>query len=269
MVVLFVGFGAVAQAAAKQLMPEQVWALRRSPQPLIAQSICLDVRALPHATQQLPKSITHIVIGLSPDERSEAAYRATYVEGVHAVLEAVKRARWPLQRLILLSSTAVYPDDGGSYRERDQAMPQAFNGRILLEAESQLRGDDVPASVLRLGGIYGNGRQAMIKRVMQGGVASARLSNRIHQDDAASALLHVLGRDQAENCYNVVDRTCAPEYEVLDWLAAQLGKAPLARSGETGGKRVVPEMLEREGFVWRYPSYREGYARVLSEVHGS
>ena len=69
--------------------------------------------------------------------------------------------------------------------------PRAFNGRVLLEAERRL----APlqgGSVLRLSGIYGPGRDAMLRRARAAAAPEARWSNRIHVDDAAAALSHLL-----------------------------------------------------------------------------
>ena len=94
-------------------------------------------------------------------------------------------------------------------------------------------------------------------------------TNRIHRDDAARAILHVLGLDEPPAVLNVVDGAPTPRREVLAWLAERLGApTPVAttdhasRPGFTD-KRVSSARLAATGFRFEYPSYREGYAALL------
>jgi len=101
--------------------------------------------------------------------------------------------------------------------------------------------------------------------------------NLTHVEDAAAAAWAAFAAPAAfaNRAYNVADDCPAPKAEVVAWLAAQLGQpAPrfdpaLARA--TLRRRVVPDRvilnhrLKRElGWQPRYPSYREGYASLLS-----
>ena len=71
-----------------------------------------------------------------------------------------------------------------------------FSGEIMLSAERLLHGSQFSSTVLRLGGIYGPGRTRLIDRVRGGepvAVADApAYTNRIHRDDAAKAIAHLL-----------------------------------------------------------------------------
>ena len=85
--------------------------------------------------------------------------------------------------------------------------PRDFNGRVLLEAEALAQSCGRDALVLRLGGIYGPGREMLLKRVRSGVpllISEPPLyTNRIHVEDAAAAAAHLITRaatPRAQQC---------------------------------------------------------------------
>src|SRR5690606_17130958 len=104
--------------------------------------------------------------------------------------------------------------------------PRGFSGCRLLEGEALALGAGVPASVLRLAGIYGPGRTRLIDEVRSGSAvvpesAEPVWTNRIHADDCAGALRHLcrLAPDQAHGVWIGVDHEPCERATVLDWLA--------------------------------------------------
>jgi nucleoside-diphosphate-sugar epimerase len=206
------------------------------------------------------------------DERSEAAYRRAYVDGVARLIERLARAPVPPRRLLFTSSTAVYGQQDGEWvDESSRTEPVDFGGRCLLAGEALVRAAPVPGVLLRLGGIYGPGRVSLIERARRGATGGAGYTNRIHRDDAAAALLHLALLPSAAPCYVGVDCEPAPEAEVLAWLARRLGAAaPRTAAGpepaprpRRGSKRCCNALLLASGFRFRYPTWREGYAALL------
>ena len=131
----------------------------------------------------------------------------------------------------------------------------------------------IPATVVRFAGIYGPGRDWLIERA-RGGASCAgdppKYTNRIHRDDCAGVLSHLIERDRIDDAYIGVDDAPVEECEVLEWLAARLG-APAPRRVGAGsgpatasGKRCSNARLRASGYRFRYPSFREGYAAVLA-----
>ena len=92
-------------------------------------------------------------------------------------------------------------------------------------------------------------------------------TNRIHVEDAARAVLHVLGLVPIPPVVEVVDEEPAPRAEVLSFLAERLGRPSppvVDKPAPRGmGKRVSSGLLARSGFSWRYPTYREGYGALI------
>ena len=108
--------------------------------------------------------------------------------------------------------------------------------------------------VLRLGGIYGPGRTRLIDAVRAGRATvrpgPPRWTNRIHRDDAARALQHLIARSLAgaplDPVYIGVDDEPADEAAVLRWLAAPPGCAPPASPSATppSAKATLPSLAE-------------------------
>ena len=133
-----------------------------------------------------------VVYAVSPSDRTEAAYRAAYVDGPRNVLAVLPGG----VRTILVSSTGVYGQtDGRRVDEDSPPEPASATAELILEGESLVRERGEPGIVLRLGGIYGPGRTRNVRRVLAGEARCPgpdRYGNRIHRDDAARAARHLL-----------------------------------------------------------------------------
>ena len=206
-----------------------------------------------------------VVYQATPDAYDEAGYRAAYVEGLANLLAQVRS-----RRLIFVSSTAVFGQDNGEWvDESSDTRPPRFNGRVLLEAEA-LAGRSAPEpSVVRFSGIYGPGRDYLVRKVASG-EASCRQhppqwTNRIHADDCAGVLAHLLSLDRPEPLYCASDGQPATRCEVLDWLSARMGVAAPRREDRPGGqgKRVSNARLLESGYRFIHPDYRSGYKEML------
>lgn len=251
-----------------------VIAVKRTPVALPAgvQGVWTDVARLNFDT--LP-AIDAVLYCLTPDRRDPEAYRQTYVDRLRAVLDATDRPG-PPPRLLFAGSTAVYAAEDGRPVDEDTptdpssnaALP--FNGQILREAERLLAGRS-RACALRIGGIYGPGRDMLLRRLDTPGATVQRepplWTNRMHIDDVARAVLHLLALPQLPTIINLVDDQPTPQAEVLDGLAdlRSLPRLPAASPDVSAsrGKRVLNARLRASGFHCRYPSWREGYAAML------
>lgn len=270
--VLIAGAGDVGLRVAHRLQArgDEVWALRR-------RIAATDEGGLhwiggdltqPDTLRVLPPDISHVVYLPTPDARDEALYRAVFVDGLHHLLAALDRTA--LQRLLFVSSSAVYGEHGDAWVDEDTTPdPPGFNGRVLLEAERVAR-DHAPAVTLRLAGLYGPGRLQLIERLRTGAArvphAPPHWANRIHVDDAAAAIVHLLFLDHPLPLYLGVDDTPLP----LDVLYGDLARrvhAPAPPEGPpppgVGSKRLSNARLRASGFVPRWPDARVGYAALL------
>lgn len=273
--ILLAGAGDIASLLAEPLSAQgwQPFGLRRNSTLLssLMTPLTADLLQPESLTALHTQSFAAVIVTLTPDEHSEAGYRRTYLDATRNLLDALKI---PPQLLLFASSTSVYGQQHGEWvDELSPAEATAFNGRILREAEQLVLNSGLRACCIRFGGIYGSGRTRLLNDV-HNGVHSPRdtqWSNRIHEQDAAEVLLHLLQQAHAGNTlepvYIAVDDTPAPLAEVKNWLAEQLGVAhrwPQAEAQQYGGRRCSNTRLKASGFGCRYSDYRSGYRQLLA-----
>ena len=278
--VLIAGCGDIGSRLARQLLPHEwtVHGLRRNiahlPAGIHGIAGNLFEAQIPGDWPTSP--IDYLVYCATPSERDEAGYRAAYVEGLRHVLDWLEQNGQKPRRVLFVSSSSVYGQQHGEWIDETSATaPGGFSGEIMLEAEQVALNSGLPASVVRLTGIYGPGRSDLSNRVRQGySVASEPplYANRIHADDAAGLLAWVLLADAKgvglESCYIGVDDEPAPLAEVVDWMRELLNVTQWAENSSlrrTGSKRCSNARARATGWVPQYPSYREGYAALLSD----
>jgi nucleoside-diphosphate-sugar epimerase len=275
---LIAGCGYVGRALGIQLAQKgaEVWGIRRSPgidseggiRPITA-----DLTD-PATLRDLPVDLDAVVYAASAGGSTPEAYEAAYLRGLQNLLDAVAASR-----LIFVSSTAVYGDRQGVWtNEESPTEPDHFSGRILLEAEKIALGGPVPAVVLRLGGIYGPGRERLIREVAEGRAtrpAEPLFTNRIHREDAAGAIAHLLALERPEPVYLGADSEPADLGAVYAWIAAQLGLPEPPTSSATGdgrlsrgSKRCSNARLLASGYAFLYPTFREGYGELIDREAG-
>lgn len=270
--VLIAGAGDVGLRVARLLRArgDEVWALRRSAAAANEEGIHGIQGDLTRAEtlRGLPAGITHIVYLPTPDSRDEVLYRAVFVDGLRHLLDAVDTHA--LQRLLFVSSSAVYGDHGDAQvDEETPPAPPGFNGRVLLEAE-RYAAEHAPSVTLRLAGLYGPGRMQLIERLRNAAVrvprATPHWANRVHVDDATAAIVHLLFMCDPLPLYLGVDDTPLPLDVLYDDLARRV-HAPLPTEGEAppgvGSKRLNNARLRASGFVPQWPDARDGYAALL------
>ena len=211
-------------------------------------------------------------------------------EGAGATLErfgptiAASRA---LRRVAYYSTIGVYGDHGGAWVDETSATrTRTARGLARLEDEARwaaaARARGAEADILRLAGIYGPGRNALVnldcgqaRRI----VKSGQVFNRAHVDDIAEISRIVLTRDLNGQIWNVADDEPAPPQDVIAYAAALLGVgpppeepfdqarlSPMAREFYADNKRVSIAKAKSElGFAPAYPTYREGL-KALAEA---
>ncbi|MBP7587750.1 MAG: SDR family oxidoreductase [Thermoanaerobaculia bacterium] len=285
MKVLIAGCGDLGTALGLDLAAkgDEVYGLRRNPErlPAAIRPLAADL-ADPTTLAALPE-VDAIVYAAAAGRSTDEAYRRAYVDGVRHLLAASAIQRHPPQRFLFVSSTAVYAQDAGEWI--DESSPTSatdFRGGRLLEAEEVVRSGAPPGTrttVLRLAGIYGPGRTRLIDLVRSGRATDPpglpRYANRIHRDDAAGALAHLLRLSRPAPLYLGVDDAPVDLADVLTFLAIELG-VPARQSAETttpGGierssKRCSNALLKASGYRFRYPTYREGYGELLRQLAG-
>jgi nucleoside-diphosphate-sugar epimerase len=134
---------------------------------------------------------------------------------------------------------------------------------------------------MRLAGIYGPGRGHWFKQFLRGEARlegeGSRLLNMIHRDDVVGAIIAALqGGVPFPSVFNVVDNEPVSQRDFFAWLARQLGKpmppsvpADVEANRKRGvtNKRVSNQRLRKMlGYQFKYPTFREGYAKEIEQM---
>ena len=216
----------------------------------------------------------YVIATFTPADRSPRGYRAGFADAAANLLQGLGSHR--PTGIIMASSTRVLGEKAGGWVDEESALavddPLAVP---IIEAERQLLDSGLPVSVVRFGGIYGSSGGRLLARIARGQLCArepVRYSNRIHRDDCAGFLQHLLQRWHAglsvEPVYLGVDDLPAPQYEVEAWLARALGVEKISEDAQrrqgAGHKRCRNQRLRASGYQLRYPDYRSGYSAVLA-----
>ena len=218
--------------------------------------------------------VDYLVYCAAATDHDEAGYRKAYVQGLQYVLEWLGDYGQEPKHLVFVSSSSVYGQQNGEWvDETSPTQAVGYSGQVMLEAEQVAFDSGIPATTVRLTGIYGPGREWLLSQVRQGyrvAVEPPLYGNRIHVDDAAGLLayllLHVEQGGALEKVYIGVDNAPAPLAEVVDWLRGYLGVTEWAEDASVrraGSKQCSNARAKALGWSPTYPSYREGYAAIL------
>jgi nucleoside-diphosphate-sugar epimerase len=277
---LLLGFGDIAKRLAHRLSHHYaITGVRRRAEKFAGVKVvsmdCTDKIAM---QALLAEGFDLIVITMTPSDMSDTGYEHAYVNTLKTLLAGVEKQTQKPRLIVFVSSTSVYGQQDGEWvNESSPTEPTTFSGKRLLEAETLLNESPYTTCLVRFSGIYGPGRRRLIEQVMAGhGAAPSPVvySNRIHADDCAGVLAHIINKQKVgtiESLYLASDCAPVPLCEVKQWLAEQLQlpathlqPMPINRMLRSS-KRVSNQRLVDSGYLFHYPSFREGYSAVLNE----
>jgi len=180
------------------------------------------------------------------------------------------------RKVVYLSTIGVYGDHAGGWVD-ESTPPQSSLDRARMRVAAEQAWTETAhgdVAVLRLAGIYGPGRNALVtlrsgraRRIIKPG----QVFNRIHVDDIASAIMAAISH-QGGGTWNVCDDEPTPPQDVITYAAQLMGIAPpaeeafataemspMARSFYASSARVSNARLKRElGVALVHPTYRHG-----------
>lgn len=213
------------------------------------------------------KKTTHLVISVAPEEAGDPVLNAA-----RAAISQMPALEW----IGYLSTVGVYGNyDGAWIDETAQCRPVSKRSvmRVAAEQDWLKLGRDIgrPVAILRLSGIYGPGRNALVN--LENGTARRlvkpdQVFNRIHCDDIAGALWQLI-EGSTGGIFNVTDDLPAPPQDVVAYAASLMGVtpppeipfdaaqlSPMARSFYGENKRVANAAIKAAGYRFRFPDYR-------------
>lgn len=280
--VLIIGCGDIGITLGRELLDEghRVIGLRRQTDALRdtgIEPLAVDLNDLEDADASALPQADYVIYTVSADHFEESAYQSAYPDGLKRVLNIMAQHSTPPRRTFFVSSTSVYgQQEGETVNEASPTESTSFSGKLMCEAEQALLNHSLPGTVVRFSGIYGPGRDRLIHQVREGRIAAVTpviYSNRIHRDDCSGILAHLIRCQENDKpiAELYLGSDCEPVtiHNVMAWLAQQLNvestntmQSPLRRRTN---KRCDNSRLREAGYQFRYPSYREGYAKILKE----
>lgn len=185
-----------------------------------------------------------VVLAFPPQANLGAELYAQRIERLCAHLA-------PTARVLLISSTGVYPDAPGTYTEFSPVKPDhpvVLGERVLLRHFPQ-------ALVLRAAGLAGYDRR--IGKYFSGRLLPDPLQvvNLVHRDDVVGAALHLI-RQQADGIFNVVAPEHPSKEEVYGKDLSDLGLPAFSLPESTHAlapRWVDGRALEAAGYVFLQP----------------
>jgi len=200
--------------------------------------------------------------------------------------DALAKAR-RLRAIVYLSTVGVYGDSGGAWVD-EETPPRPDSPRVQkrLAAERAWQrlgaASGAAVTVLRLAGIYGPGRNALVQ-IERGNarriVKPGQVFNRVHVDDIAQAIDAAFAR-KASGIFNIADDEPSPPGDAIVFAARLLRRdpppeiaftdaapsmSPLALSFWQECRRVRNDKLKRAlGVSLLYPTYREGLRALFA-----
>ena len=280
--ILIVGCGSIGAQLAKVLTAKghQVIGLKRNP-PVSEVSTSMaylkaDISAS-EALKALPLDFDYVYFIVSPDGRNQDSYEAIYKTGLNNLLVHFSNAETAPQ-WFFVSSTSVYGQTLGEWVDENSiTCPENTPSQLIRLAEQRLIALNAQHVIVRFSGIYGPGREYLLRMARQVPVIQQDppyFTNRIHQDDCVGVLVFLLECRLAgiamEPCYLASDDNPASIWEVMSWLAEYMGSSlPSAKMMEHDAqmnKRCNNQRLKALGYQFNYPSFKEGYAKILERV---
>ncbi len=195
-----------------------------------------------------------------------------------------------LRRILYYSTIGVYGDHGGGWVDEASATrTRTPRGLARLDDEARwaaaASAKGAEADILRLAGIYGPGRNALVnlqrgeaRRIIKPG----QVFNRAHVDDITQISSLALTRGLKGQIWTVADNEPAPPQDVIAYAARLLGVeappeepfdearlSPMAQEFYADNKRVSILKAKAElGFAPAYPTYREGLLALAEAGEG-
>lgn len=252
--ILFIGYGKTSQRVAKQLFQQdhQITTVSRSAkEDDFAEHLIQDIHQL-DLSQIQPVDAVYVLLAPSRNTTlsSVEAYQQTYVDSIQPIVNALKTH--PVKKIIVVSSTRVYGENKGEMINDDSpTIPSDEQGHLLLKME-QLWQQAYPDEcvIVRPTGIYGTSTARMIKLAeTTKAYPNIHWSNRIHIDDLANFLVHLLHVEHPEKSYICTDNHPQSLHEKILKIQRELGLPELVLESEReSGKRIFMGEIEEGRF---------------------
>lgn len=204
------------------------------------------------------------VVLLSVGPKSRDAYEETYLKTAENIVSVLQQNP-TVKQLIYTASYSVYGDRNGSkVDEETPTAPSNPNGEILNKTEQILlsaSGEKLRVCILRLGGIYGEGRTLL--KIFSRAFGETRAgsgedtTNWIHLDDIVGAI-EFARQQQLNGIYNLVDDAHLSSKQLIENLCQKHNKPNVTWDASqtktrSYNSRVSNEKIKKAGYKLIHP----------------
>jgi len=270
--VLIIGYGDIGKAVAIALAEDghEVTALRRTKtleggKVKVLQADVSNTESL----SKLDLDVDQVVYILSPSGGGTSAYKEVFDLGVCNILEVFKKQS-PNTAITFVSSTRVYGQNNGEWVDESSVTePADDRGKLLLKAEKAFLAFNDKTSIVRFSGIYGRSNY-FLNQIKSGSEIQKHppyYTNRIHRSDCIDVLVFLVNKkadgESMAGIYTATDSDAATKWDVANYLAAGMSIQCEEMAGLNAdapqNKRIKNKRLIDAGYVFKYPSYQQGY----------
>lgn len=205
------------------------------------------------------------IILLCVGPRRGGSYRETYLETAQNLVKVIQTATTKPQQLIYTGSYSVLGDKQGAWVDENAPLdPVGENGAILCETEKVLlsiSSDRLKVCILRLGGIYGPGRELIkIFKNWAGKTFPGKgedFSNWVHLDDIVGGI-ELARAKQLQGIYNLTGDRPLQTREFLERLFTTHQLPLITWDGSNIGKqsrnsRLINQKIKAAGLKLIHP----------------
>ncbi len=264
--VLIIGAGWLGLPLAKHLSHHHhvtvsktsTYALNEQPFPAIE----LDL-ARPNTLSNIPQD-TDAIIGCFPPgfRKGRGEEYARYWE---TLCQYAKQRN--VSKIVMVSSTAVYPSGALDCSENDATLDLAINddkfsdnARIMLTAEQHLIDSGLDYTIVRCSGLFGPNRHPSRFASKLRQVSTQAPANMLHLDDAVGAVSFAL--NSVHN--DVVNATSPKTVSKAEFYQHAINVAkldtPLPPTVDVADKKILANKLIKLGYQFKHPSAVEALA---------
>lgn len=199
-----------------------------------------------------------LVLNIPPGRGREniTEYHTAQIQSVIDQLESS-----PVEHVVFISSTSVYPEMSGVVEEPDAVEGKAGrdSGNALIKAEKMLRQEKgFETTVLRFGGLYGYDRHPARYLAGKENLDRARAPiNLIHQDDCIQIIQKIIEENITGEIFNAVSDGHPPRQLYYTEAAKAMGlKQPTFRKDNKSNYKVVSnrKLKEKLHYRFKYPN---------------
>ena len=231
---------------------------------------------------------TKIINCVSSAGNGLSGYESSYYEGQASIIQWAKSHS--IETFVYTSSTSVYPENSGGLVSEDSLKEDSVHSdtaQVLIRSENLIESNQSHFDdyfILRLSGIYGPKRHYLLNQIQSSSAIAGSgdyFMNMIHIDDIVTAIIGLINvkADIPSGIYNLSDDMPTQKKVVVEWLANEVGIAvPVfdkdsvtqrnaSRKTRTKNRRIAnTKIKEALGLVLKYPSYKEGYTHIISQL---